>query len=134
MVERVDAIDENQRRRKAGQMTDSARDAIMQAAMNKNPNVSREANNTMANASQGNTSVSDVSRKESVSIESQQVHATGDSARVTEAKDSGLAVGTKIEQPDAMDKTRSEALLTSATDTMALYNRNDLINKTKKQV
>jgi len=133
MVDRIDPIEEANRKKRA-QMTDSAREAMMQAAMNKNPSMNQAANNDMANVSQGTSAVSDVSRLESVNAQNNQIAFTGDTTKIAEEKNMGLSTGTRIEKPDGTDRTpKTEKLLVNSTDTMGLYNQIDLINKKKKE-
>ena len=135
MVDRIDPIEEANRKRRSTEVSDSARAAIMQAAMNKNPSMNQEANNDMANVSQGTTAISDISRQNTAVMDNQEIYATGDSSRIQEAKASGLAVGTRIEEPDSPERQqKTERLLTSSTDQLALYNRIDLFNKKKTPV
>ena len=132
MVDRIDPIEDANRKKKTG-MSEGAQSAIMMAAMNRaNPNQDATASHNVANASQSVSNISESSNRETVNANNQQVESANGPTNVAEAKASGLAVGTKIEQPDSLEKQRSDQdLLTGSSDPMALDNRNDLINKKK---
>ncbi|MBR1754808.1 hypothetical protein IJ732_08245 [bacterium] len=110
------------------QVKNTLNESMMQAAMNKaNPALNSAADKDMANVAQGTTAISDTAKKDAQSIETQQVYETGASEKMQEAKESGLSVGVKIEQPDGLEKQpATEQLLKNSIDQLAANNKNDL--------
>jgi hypothetical protein len=92
-----------------------------QEAMAKNAtDISNPVNNKgaademTAVAAQANTAVADEAGKDTTSVDTQKLYATGDSSQMQEAKSSGLAMGVKIEKPNATEKsTGSDSLVAS---------------------
>ncbi len=86
-----------------------------------------EADKDMANVAVGTTAISDAAKKDEASIQAQQVYETGDSAKMQEAKESGLAMGVKIEAPDKTNnQTQTEKLLQGSINQIAQANMADL--------
>lgn len=102
---------------------------MMKAESNKNDVSSNksEADKDMANVAVGTTAIADTAKKDETNIQTQQVYETGDSAKMAEAKESGLAMGVKIEAPDATNnQTQTEKLLQGSINQMAASNMADL--------
>lgn len=86
-----------------------------------------QADKDMATVAVGTSAISDTAKKDETSIQTQQVYETGDSAKMQEAKESGLAMGVKIEAPDATNnQTQTEKLLQGSINQMAASNMADL--------
>ena len=102
---------------------------MQQAAMNKaDPKTNTEADKDMANVAQGTTAIADAAKKDAAAIDTQQVNETHATDKMQEAKDSGLAMGVKIEKPDGLDKNSRapEDLLAGSMNQLASSNMADM--------